>query len=310
MQGDLAPAVRRFRPGFTLVELLVVIGIIAILIAILLPALQAARKQANTVKCAAALKELGTGYMLYAVDNKGYWPVLKHSAGGAGDPAIMVGSMTAPGDAFWWDFITKYIARDKKLGTASGTDSQAAADAQKSIVWGCPSWGGNITGTAGDLHRQQPGYGMTFEPKMTPSWPGHMGLTSLPAGSAAKNRVRNGNVTSGRYFKQTEWTSPSTRMLLADSKFYMVEQLRLDTGAEFPGQEAKMGAAYSSPALFGQAYYDWHRHGTTPPVQPGTTRFAAKGGKVAFNILYCDGHVTTALSKEEGYRAVRQRFPG
>ena len=301
---DASLAVRKHRLGFTLVELLVVIGIIAILIAILLPALQAARKQANAVKCAAALKELGTGYMLYAVDNQGYWPVPKHGPGAAGDPAIMVGSMTAPGDAYWWDFITKYIARDKKLGTAS-TNHQDAADSQKSIVWGCPSWGGNITGTLGDLHRQQPGYGMSFEPKMTPSWPGHMGLTS-----SLRDRARTGTALQGKYWKQTAWTSPATRMLLADSKFYIVEQLRLDTGAEFPGQEARMGVVYSSPALFGQSYYDWHRHGNTPPVLPGTTRFAPKGGKVAFNILYCDGHVSTALSKEEGYRAIRQRFPG
>jgi hypothetical protein len=221
----------------------------------------------------------------------------------------MVGSMTAPGDAYWWDFITKYIARDKKLGTAS-TTNQEAADAQKSIVWGCPAWEGNITGTLGDLHRQQPGYGMTFEPIMTPSWPGHMGLTSLPAGSAAKNRIRNGNVTTGKYFKQTAFTSPATRMLLADSRAYIVEQLRLDTGAAFPGQEAKMGVIYSSPALFGQAYYDWHRHGKKPPILAGTTRFEYNGGKVAFNILSCDGHVSTAQSKEEGYIAIRQRFPG
>jgi prepilin-type N-terminal cleavage/methylation domain-containing protein/prepilin-type processing-associated H-X9-DG protein len=300
---DVRAARRRF--GFTLVELLVVIGIIAILVAILLPALTAARKQANAVKCAAALKELGTGFMLYAVDNKGYWPVCKHSAGGATDPAIMVGSMTAPGDAYWWDFITKYVARDKKLGTAS-TTNQEGADAQKSVVWGCPSWGGNITGTLGDLHRQQPGYGMSFEPRITASWPGHMGLT-IPSKDF---RVRNGNATTGKYWKQTAWTSPSTRMLLADSKLYIVEQLRLDHNAEFPGQEARMGVVYSSPALFGQAYYDWHRHGTNPPVQPGTTRFSPKGGKVSFNILYCDGHVSAALSKEEGYRAVRQRFPG
>jgi len=293
------------RSGFTLVELLVVIGIIAILVAILLPALQAARKQANTVKCAAALKELGTCYMLYAVDNQGYWPVCKHSGVAATtDPPIMVGSMTAPGDAFWWDFLTKYAAKDKILGTASTTNQQAA-DAQKSIIWGCPSWEGNWSGALGDLNRQQPGYGMSFEPRMTPSYPGHMGLTS-----SIRDRCRTGAATTGKYWKQTAWTSPATRMLLADSRLYIVEQLRLDTGAAFPGQEAKQGVVYSSPALFGQSYYDWHRHGKKPPMEPGTTRFANTGGKVQFNILYCDGHVAPALSKEDGYRAIRQRFPG
>ena len=303
--SDASPAVRKHRLGFTLVELLVVIGIIAILVALLLPALQGARRQAQAVKCAAALKEMGIGYMLYASENQGYWPVCKHSGVAAtADPPIMVGSMTAPGDAFWWDFITKYIARDKKLGTAS-TTHQEAAEARNSVVWGCPSWEGNWSGALGDLNRQQPGYGMSFEPRMTPSYPGHMGLTST-----ARDRVRNGTATQGKYWKQTAWTSPATRMLLADSKLYIVEQLRLDTGAAFPGQEVKMGAPYSSPALFGQSYYDWHRHGAKPPVLAGTTRFEGKGGKVAFNILYCDGHVATAITKEEGYRAIRQRFPG
>src|SRR5687768_2781761 len=134
---DASLAVRKHRLGFTLVELLVVIGIIAILIAILLPALQAARKQANAVKCAAALKELGTGYMLYAVDNQGYWPVPKHGPGAAGDPAIMVGSMTAPGDAYWWDFITKYIARDKKLGTASTRSEEHTSELQSRLHLVC-----------------------------------------------------------------------------------------------------------------------------------------------------------------------------
>lgn len=66
---------RPIQRAFTLVELLVVIGIIAILIAILIPALSGARRQANDLRCASNIRQLVTAMVLYANESKGRFPV-------------------------------------------------------------------------------------------------------------------------------------------------------------------------------------------------------------------------------------------
>ncbi len=61
------------RTGFTLIELLVVIAIIALLMAILMPALQRVKKQARGVACQANLRQWGTFFSIYMQDNDGYF---------------------------------------------------------------------------------------------------------------------------------------------------------------------------------------------------------------------------------------------
>lgn len=80
---------QRVRDAFTLVELLVVMGIIAILIAVLLPALHAAQASARAISCASTLRQLGTLVQMYVSDSKGYMPCGYNLVGNAyNNPAL------------------------------------------------------------------------------------------------------------------------------------------------------------------------------------------------------------------------------
>jgi len=84
------------RHAFTLVELLVVIGIVALLIAILLPALNAARSQAKSVQCSSNVRQLCLAIQAYATQNRGRYPI----------------NLRLPSPGMWWtdaERVGKYV---------------------------------------------------------------------------------------------------------------------------------------------------------------------------------------------------------
>src|SRR2546422_10598734 len=89
IRADVWAMRQRHAGGFTLVELLVVIGVIAILIGLLMPALTRARQQANSAKCMANLHVLGQMLQMYENENRGWlFPV---------GPPNLLGKLTTPG---------------------------------------------------------------------------------------------------------------------------------------------------------------------------------------------------------------------
>ena len=255
--------------GFTLVELLVVIGIIAILVGILLPTLGAARRQANSVKCLASLKQLGDAFKLYAIDYKGTWPV----------SAYRLPDNDSSKWRAWSDMIAPYVLGRK------GRDIQVREDIQQirlnSVVWGCPEWtrSYDYTKTTGGAQAVNvyTGYGMNY---LTPTY--------LDTGRASDEAIVTQSIPNGNWCKYTTWCKKGAdRMLICDSQIefiYTPPTFNYSTVLTQPWNAGNWGAP--------NFWVDAGRH-----MKPGTKERAALKMKT-INTLFCDGHAGSVTAGE------------
>ena len=134
------------RHAFTLVELLVVIGIIAVLIGLLLPALGKARRAAQTAACLSNLRTIGHAYIMYVQANNGYLPYNRYPTWQESDPKKVIQ---------WYQALSQYLG--KKLDPENATPGDYAK-----VLRSCPSWTFDLQGLSVDKNDYFPGYGQNY----------------------------------------------------------------------------------------------------------------------------------------------------
>jgi prepilin-type N-terminal cleavage/methylation domain-containing protein/prepilin-type processing-associated H-X9-DG protein len=301
--------------GFTLIELLVVIGIIAVLIGILLPVLASARRAAASVKCLSNLKNLHNALLMYAGDYKNATPVGRQDDW---NPVTRLAFSATANNRYWVDMLYPYVMRRSAPFPTFAT--KADADAYRGSVLWCPTWLADrpdLDPWTNYNDRFKNGYAMQIYFGFRPDYPNPDAMLP-PNKQAMWSGVWNGGV-EGKYYKRNEITDMGSRMVIADANLWHLGMSRTDAAGTLAGQivdpaspppgNVNGGSEHSASATLGGLNYDRYRHGKRPGGQNAGRFISSSGGKVAYNVLYLDGHAVTLNSIEDGYRAIRMRYP-
>jgi len=240
--------------GFTLIELLVVIAVIAVLISMLLPALQNARAQAKKVVCATQLKQLGVIWLSYANDSNDVLPL---SSGGGSWNRV-------------WDFLRDELNR---------------IDVSDGKIFYCP----DFAASAGNWHRPvslgthsvyNVGYDLFTNSRYFPtndpykdvpwqfadsdspvsrlSW--SYAFRSTP--SKAMQSIIPAAKTTEREHRVRQWSDPPTRISIIPEQTPMILDTTYSTDWKFEkGNCRHLNTAKEEPYAINAVYLDGHAYG-------------------------------------------------
>ena len=286
---------RGLRHGFTLVELLVVIGIIAVLIGLLLPTLSKAREHANSLKCAANLRSVGHGFAMYLAENKQVYPAAYLYRLGPGETPQRggTGASRSNGYIHW----TYYIYGEGRTPAESFVCPSLPNEG--GLPPTNPQPGDALPGqvvTAGVIDDQVRRCAYTVNEAIIPRNKFSAAIDDYGGGAFAQYvrapRVRK----SSEIILATEFWEDYT--IVSEGNDGIVKSHRPVHGFQIPASSNEWNLSSIAPSLSGGGTVVLRVPAVPyPPTVGNGTRLAwvgrnhGKGKQAKTNFLYCDGHV-------------------